>query len=121
MRPQRLRLRVVRGPLGRLRGLLCRRRPPGPRSGIWLLHCSAVHTMGMRHVIDVAFIDRRGRVLRVVRLAPWRCALCVGAVSVVETRAGVIDVEHGGIGRVEAAIQDAAGGDVDGYLQRAGH
>ena len=117
---RRLRLVVVDGMAGRLRGLLARRRAPGPRSGIWLRPCRAVHTLGMAYAIDVAFIGRDGRVLRVATLAPWRAALCVRAVSVVETRGGVIDAEHGGIGRVEAAIQNAARRDVDGRLQ-CGH
>jgi len=114
----RLRLKVVSGAAGRLVGLLARRRPPGPRSGIWLAPCRAVHTLGMAYTIDVAFIGRDGRVLRVATLRPWRAALCVRAVSVVETRGGVIDAEHGGIGRVEAAIQHAARRQVHRYLQR---
>lgn len=114
----RLRLKVVDDAAGRLVGLLARRRPPGPRSGIWLRPCRVVHTLGMAYAIDVAFIGRDGRVLRVKTLRPWRAALCVRAVSVVETRGGVIDPEHGGIGRIEAAIQHAACREVHRYLQR---
>ncbi|QRR44403.1 DUF192 domain-containing protein [Bordetella pertussis] len=120
MRP-RLRLARARGWRGRLVGLLGRRRPPGPRSGLLMAPCRAVHTWGMAYAIDVAFVGRDGRVLRLVRgLKPWRGALCVRAVAVVETRVGVIDPEHGGIGRVEAAIQHAARDDGDGNLQGAG-
>ena len=93
----RLRLLRVSGWMGRMRGLLGRR-PPGPRSGILLTPCWAVHTFGMRHAIDVAFVSREGRVMKVCRaLAPRRVASCLGAVAVVEVRAGVIDAEHGGI------------------------
>lgn len=103
--PDRLRLLRVAGWRGRMRGLLGRH-PPGPRSGILLTPCWAVHTFGMRYAIDVAFVSRDGRVVGVRRaLAPCRVALCLGAVAVVEVRAGVIDAEHGGIRRIEAAIE----------------
>ena len=116
----RLRLLKVADWCGRARGLLGRK-PPGPRSGILLMPCAAVHTFGMRYAIDVAFISRRGRVLAVRRaLAPCRVALCLGAVAVVEMRAGILDAEHGGIGRIEAAVQHATRGDIEGNLQRAG-
>ncbi len=115
----RLRLLKVTRWSARLRGLLGRR-PPGPRCGILLAPCTGVHTFGMRYAIDVAFVAPDGRVLRARRaLAPWRVALCLGAVAVVEMRAGVLDAEYGGIGGVEAAIQHAAGGDIEGDLQRA--
>jgi uncharacterized membrane protein (UPF0127 family) len=60
----------------------------------------------MAYTVDVAFIGRDGKVLRVLRLAPWRFALCVRAVSVVETRAGVIvDETCRSAGRLERAFQ----------------
>lgn len=106
MRTDRLRLLKLSTPWSRFWGLLPRRRPPGPRSGVWLLPCRAVHTLGMAYAIDVAFIGRDGRVLRALRLAPWRFALCVRAVSVVETRQGVIvDDECLGRGRLESVLQ----------------
>lgn len=114
----RLRLLSLGTPCARLLGLLPRRRPPGPRSGVLLRPCRGVHTAGMAYAIQVAFIDRNGRVLRVRTLAPWRAALCRGAVAVVETRAGVIAAEDGGIGRIEAAVQHAARRDVHRHLQR---
>ncbi len=117
---RRLRLLRVTGWMGRMRGLLGRR-PPGPRSGILLAPCWAVHTFGMRHAIDVAFVSRDGRVVKVCRaLAPRRLALCLGAVAVVEVRAGVIDAEHGGIRRIEAAIEHARRRNRERNLQRAG-
>ncbi|QQB38365.1 DUF192 domain-containing protein [Achromobacter deleyi] len=103
-----------------MRGLLGRR-PPGPRSGLLLAPCRAVHTFGMRHAIDVVFVARDRRVVKVCRaLAPCRVALCLGAVAVVEVRAGAVDAEHGGIRRIEAAIEHACRGDRERDLQRAG-
>lgn len=122
MRPNRSaidRFRLIRARTfwGRARGLLGQV-PLGPRTGLLLAPCAAVHTFGMRYAIDVAFISEQGRVLRLHQgLKPWRVALCLGAVGVVEMRAGVVDTENGGVGRIEAAIQDAAGGDVKRYLQ----
>lgn len=84
----RIRLLPARGVLGRLRGLLCRRRPPGPRTGLWIAPCWAVHTVGMRYPIDLAFIGRDGRVRRLVRhVRPGRIVFCLGAVSVIELTA----------------------------------
>lgn len=112
----RVRVLRVRSWLGRLAGLLGRR-PPRLPVGIWLAPCRAVHTIGMRYALDLFFLDRHGRVVRVVSaLPPWRLALCLRAVSVVELEAGVVDVEHRGIGRIEAAVQNAARGDIEGNL-----
>ena len=103
----RLRLRRLNTPWQRLLGLMLRRYPPGPRSGVWLRPCWAVHTFGMRYPIDVAFIDSRGKVLKFVTLPPWCAAICVGAASVIETRVGCVDTKHSPICYVEAAIQHA--------------
>ncbi|ARP84451.1 hypothetical protein CAL12_09600 [Bordetella genomosp. 8] len=114
------RLRIVRVKkwCGRLRGLLCRRRPR-PGIALWLSPCRAVHTCGMKYALDVVFLDRSGRVAAVIpALRPWRVALCLRAVSVVELEAGAVDLEHGGIGRIEAAIQHAERRDADGNLHR---
>ncbi|OZI24047.1 hypothetical protein CAL26_09410 [Bordetella genomosp. 9] len=114
----RLRILRVKKWGGRLRGLLCRRRPR-PGVGLWLSPCRAVHTFGMTYALDVVFLDRHGRVAAVVpALRPWRVALCLRAVSVVELEAGAVDFEHGGIGRIEAAIQDAERRNADGNLHR---
>ena len=34
-----------------------------------------IHTLGMRFAIDVAYVDRRGRVLSVRMMKPWRMGL----------------------------------------------
>ncbi len=50
---------------------------------------SAVHTWFMRFPIDVVFLDRDLRVLRVVEgMRPWRFASARGARSVLELPAG---------------------------------
>ena len=34
-----------------------------------------IHTLGMRFAIDVAYVDRRGRVLSVRMMKPWRVGM----------------------------------------------
>jgi uncharacterized membrane protein (UPF0127 family) len=61
-------------------------------SGLWIAPCGSVHTIGMRYAIDVVFLDEMGRVKKLVRwLKPFRCAVCWGACSTLELRAGAID------------------------------
>lgn len=52
-----------------------------------LIPCKSIHTFGMTEAIDVAFVDRRGRVLDVVRgLPPRRVLSCQRATCVLERR-----------------------------------
>lgn len=71
-------------------GLLAR--PPlGSGEALWLPGCRGIHTWGMRYAIDVIFVDRECRVLRVVRgLSPWRLILWApqGTDGVLEFPAG---------------------------------
>ena len=53
----------------RVRGLLGR---SGYEGALFLPHTRAVHTVGMRFAIDVAFLDGGLNVLDVVCLPPWR-------------------------------------------------
>ena len=54
--------------------------------------CRSVHTFGMRFEIDVAFLDDRGRAIRVDRgVRPRRVLNCRAAFTVLESRAGEID------------------------------
>ena len=72
----------------RRRGLLGRK-SLGATQGLLLTPCKAVHTVGMRFPIDVIFIDRDGRAVRIVRsLVPWRMAMSARAKAVIELAAG---------------------------------
>jgi uncharacterized membrane protein (UPF0127 family) len=54
-----------------------------------LAPCAAIHTCGMRFPIDVLFVSRDGRVLKIVeRLAAWRIAASLRALATVELAAG---------------------------------
>ena len=51
--------------------------------------CWSIHTMFMRFRIDVVFVDRDGRAVRIVReLAPWRMAVAPRAHAAIELPAG---------------------------------
>ena len=74
----------------RRRGLLGRDRLE-PDAALMLVPCAAVHTAFMRFSIDVLFLDRDGRVVKMVSgLRPWRVAACVRARSIVELPTGCI-------------------------------
>jgi uncharacterized membrane protein (UPF0127 family) len=75
----------------RLRGLLGRR-PLAPDEALLLERCNSVHTFGMGYPIDLAFLDRDGRVLRVVpRVRPLRIAARLGARATLEMAAGAAE------------------------------
>jgi uncharacterized membrane protein (UPF0127 family) len=75
----------------RLVGLAGLRTLP-PDAGLLLTRTKAVHTFGMRFALDLVWIDRAGRVIRVDRaLPPRRFAACGGAGAVIELAAGGAD------------------------------
>jgi uncharacterized membrane protein (UPF0127 family) len=80
----------ARTPWQRLVGLLGR--PPLPAAtALRLSPCRAVHSVGMRHAIDVVFVDRRDIVCAIrAPLRPWRAAWCLRAHAVLELRAGEV-------------------------------
>ena len=60
--------------------------------GLHLAPCRSVHTIGMRFALDLIWLDRAGRVVRVDRdVPPWRVRTCLRARSVVEVGAGRAD------------------------------
>ena len=62
-----------------------------PGAALMLAPCCAVHTAFMRFPIDVLFMDRSGRAMRVIHgLKPWRAAASPRAYAVVELAAGVL-------------------------------
>ena len=91
----------------RRRGLLGRARL-AVSDAMVLAPCAAVHTMFMQFAIDVVFVDKEGRVVRLVRdLSPWRMAVAPFAHAVVE-------LPVGGIGANRVAVGDQL------YLDRNG-
>lgn len=75
----------------RLVGLLGRA-SLGEGEGLWIEPCDSIHTFFMRFSIDVAFVDRRGTVLRRLdAVPPWRATrLHPRAAACVELAAGTL-------------------------------
>src|ERR1700686_4417354 len=72
----------------RNRGLLGRARLDDG-SALILAPCSSIHTFFMRFAIDVLFVRKDGRVVKMYSdLVPWRIAFAVGAFAAIELPAG---------------------------------
>ncbi len=79
------------GARARRRGLARLSWLPDDRA-LHLRGCRAVHTFGMRFALDLVWLDKTGRPLRVDRdVAPRGRRTCLRAKSVVELRAGCAD------------------------------
>ena len=89
--------RVVAGTLltafdssSRRRGLLGRDSLP-EGSALVIAPSNAIHTFFMRFAIDVAFVSRTGRVLKIRSgMPPWRIAGAWGGFAVIELAAGAL-------------------------------
>jgi uncharacterized membrane protein (UPF0127 family) len=80
-------IRVARSRRARLIGLALRRRPPA--HALLLPRCRSVHTFGMRFPLDLIWLDRNGRALRVDEgVPPRRARRCRAAAAVLEVPAG---------------------------------
>jgi uncharacterized membrane protein (UPF0127 family) len=90
-------LEVVEHPRGRAKGLLGRDHLEG---GMLLRPCRAVHTLGMRFDIDVAYLDAGGNVVKTVRMHRNR----IGA-PVPRSRA-VVEAEAGAFARWALQVGD---------------
>ncbi len=66
------RVELADGVWSRFRGLMLRR-PLEPGCGLLLRPSSSIHTFFMRFPIDVVYLDRAGKVVKVVAdMKPWR-------------------------------------------------
>jgi uncharacterized membrane protein (UPF0127 family) len=84
-------IEIARTRRERRRGLLGRDGLPRG-SALVLTPCNAIHTVGMRFPIDVAFVDKRGRVRRIVRkLGPSRIKICLRARTTIECPSGQLE------------------------------
>lgn len=59
--------------------------------GLWIAPCEAVHTFGMNFEIDVVYLDKKRRVLKIREsMKVRRISACLRAHSVLELPAGTI-------------------------------
>ena len=83
--------RVARTFRARAKGLIGTKDLPAGE-GLLILKCNAIHTWFMSFPIDATFLDRDGKVVKVVRnIRPWRFLVWGGfrAVQVLETKSRV--------------------------------
>jgi uncharacterized membrane protein (UPF0127 family) len=60
--------------------------------GLWIVPCEGVHTIGMKFPIDVVFLNRKKKVVKIRRAMPkWRIAVCLRGHSVLELPAGMCE------------------------------
>jgi uncharacterized protein len=72
----------------RRRGLLGRSSLPDGE-GLWIVPCESVHTVGMQFPIDVLYLSRDRRILKIRPAMPaWRISACLRAHSVLELPSG---------------------------------
>ncbi|HLR14173.1 MAG TPA: DUF192 domain-containing protein [Burkholderiaceae bacterium] len=82
--------------------------PLALNQGLCLMPCNAIHTVGMRHAIDVVFLDARGQLRkRVDGLAPMRWAVCNKARYAVELAAGYCCRHPDHADRIRQALKGA--------------
>lgn len=63
-----------------------------PGDGLWLVPCEAVHTIGMKFPIDILFLDKKRRVVKVrSNVGRWRMTGSLRAHSVLELPAGTAE------------------------------
>ena len=90
-------MRLADAPAERAVGLLGRI-SMSRQEGLWIVPCAMIHTLFMRFAIDVVFLDRELKAVRVIEgLKPWRLSPWVlGAHSVLELAAGALRGADGG-------------------------
>ena len=63
-----------------------------PGEGLWIAPCEGVHTFGMKFAIDVLFLNKKKKILKVrPNMVQRRMALSLRAHSVLELPAGTIE------------------------------
>lgn len=63
----------------------------GAGEGLWITPCEAVHTFGMKFSIDLIYLDRKRRVVKVRRaVRPGRISGALRAHSVIELPPGAV-------------------------------
>ncbi len=60
----------------------------GINEALLIQPCRSIHTIGMRFIVDVIFLDQNGIMVKILPLKPHRFALCLRAHSVLELRHG---------------------------------
>lgn len=63
-----------------------------PGQGLLIVPCEGVHTIGMKFPIDVVFLNKKKKILKIrPDMGKWRMSLCLRAHSVLELPSGMVD------------------------------
>ena len=58
--------------------------------GLWIAPCEAVHSFGMKFAIDVLYLDKKKKILKIrSNMVKSRISVCLSAFSVLELPAGM--------------------------------
>ncbi|HEY3704291.1 MAG TPA: DUF192 domain-containing protein [Terracidiphilus sp.] len=83
-------IEIADNPARRNKGLLGRTGLE-PGEGLWIVPCEAVHTFAMKFSLDLIYIDRRHRVVKIRQsVPPSRISAALRAHSVIELPPGAI-------------------------------
>ena len=85
-------LQLADNPFKRLRGLLFTKELKKGH-GLWLIPCNGIHMFGMGYAIDVLYLDKHNRVVKMIKqLLPNRLGpIVMQAKSIIEIPAGHLD------------------------------
>lgn len=90
---------IAKGFFAKLKGLLFKPMLDD-REAIVLTRCNSVHTCGMQYAIDVIFLNKQFKVVRIESdCKPWRFFYCRGAAHTLEMLAGQADNLRLGVGQ----------------------
>lgn len=70
--------------------------------GVWITPCHAVYTVGIHRPVDIAFLDRAGRVVKILRNFPPNCYTdevsdAIGALELPSNRLAESDTHRGDV------------------------
>ncbi len=66
-----------------------------PGGALWIVPCEAVHTFWMRFPLDLVYLNKSHRIVKVRRnVGPWRISACLRAHSVIEFASGSVHDEN---------------------------
>jgi uncharacterized membrane protein (UPF0127 family) len=60
-----MKIKVIRSYFGRMKGLLGTDEQELDFDALHLIPCKGIHTFGMKYALDIAFVNRKGRVIAV--------------------------------------------------------
>ncbi len=59
--------------------------------GLWIIPCNSIHTFGMQYPLDIIYLDRNGRIKKIVEnIKPRRMSFSLFAKSVLELKTGTV-------------------------------